>query len=575
MRRIFRRLPLQVKLLLIGLVPLVFLAYMSLRVYTEKKEKIEILRSYTEVWKGDEANKTLQKEEASKKRTLIFLSLTVLLVAGITVYSTYNLTHAIKENTEQTLRSSERYKTIFYKSPLPKWIYDYETLRFLEVNEEAISHYGYSREEFLSITLKDIRPKEDEQRLVQHMADMKGIIDDNRGYWRHLKKDGEMITVEVTAHFIDYNGRKARMAVIKDITEKLKAEENLSASEKRFRSIIEQFPYPVISYDPEGNCTDVNHAWEIMWQDKRENVKGYNIRKDPQMIASGLSRYIEQAFAGQIAISEPYLYDPALIGQKGRKRWMVMTLYPLKNEQRELLEVILILQDITDKKIAEEQLKQSHEELRELASRLQDIREEERASMAREVHDELGQQITCLKMDISWVTKKMNSEDADTNKKIKEIMQLIDNTAATVRKIATDLRPSILDDFGLIEALQWQSREFEKKSGISIQFKSLVPEDFIIPQNISVALFRIYQESLTNIARHSAASVVIVNIQLKDGNILFTIKDNGKGFDVNEIAHKKTLGLLGMKERTTMIGGKYEITSEPDKGTSAVITVPL
>src|SRR6187402_1908568 len=96
--------------------------------------------------------------------------------------------------------------------------------------------------------------------------------------------------------------------------------------DSRFRSVIEQFPYPVVTYAPDGSCINANLAWELMWHEKRENVKGYNIRKDQQLIAAGLSKYVEQAFAGETAISEPYLYDPALIGQKGRKRWMQMTL---------------------------------------------------------------------------------------------------------------------------------------------------------------------------------------------------------------------------------------------------------
>ncbi len=535
------------------------------------------------------------------------------------------------------------------------------------------------------------------------MEDLNGDSNEYEKYWRHVKKNGEIISVEVTAHFIDYNDRKARMAVIMDITEKIKAEEKLAASEARFRSIIEQFPYPVINYQPDGTCIAANEAWELMWQDKRENVKGYNIRKDPQMISSGLSNYIEKAFAGELSISEPYMYDPALIGQKGRKRWIVMTLYPLKSPAGRLLEVVLILQDITEskkaqeilrtseekrrlimnaaldaiimidtqgritfwnpqaekifgwkendimgkrlsetiipdkyrerhenglkhylqtgegpvlnklieitslnsdgkefpielsiipveqgdekffcafirdisgRKRAEEKLKQSHEELRQLTSHLQNIREEERTNIAREVHDELGQQITCIKMDVSWLLKRIKTEDAQEKEKIRAIPELLDHTSKTVRKIATELRPSILDDFGLIEALEWQSGEFEKRSGIKIKFHSEV-RDVPIGQRIATSLFRIYQESLTNVARHANATEVLAKISLQDDELVLTISDNGKGFDVTSSGHKKTLGLLGMRERTVMIGGKYEIVSMPGKGTTITVMVPL
>ncbi|MFI5131191.1 MAG: PAS domain S-box protein [Chitinophagales bacterium] len=611
--------------------------------------------------------------------------------------------HVITESNEQLHQSAEKYKTIFYKSPLPKWIYDVETLQFLDVNDTAIRHYGYTREEFLAMTIKEVRPQEDYEMFLRHMEEVKSDPGTNVKYWRHVKKNGENITVEVTAHMIDYNSRKARMAVMMDITEKIKAEEKLAASEQRFRSIIEQFPYPVINYEPDGTCIAANEAWELMWQDKRENVKGYNIRKDPQMIASGLSRFVEKAFEGELSISEPYLYDPALIGQKGRKRWMVMTLYPLKSPGGQLLEVVLILQDITDsknaqeilrvseekrrlimnaaldaimmidtqglitfwnpqaetmfgwkeneikgkrlsdtiiphkygerdekgmkhylqtgedavlnklveitalnrdgkefpvelsiipveqgdeksfcvfirdisaRKKAEENLKQSHEELRQLTSHLQNIREEERTSMAREVHDELGQQITCIKMDVSWLLKRIKTEDALEKEKIREIPELLDHTSRTVRKIATELRPSILDDFGLIEALEWHSGEFQKRSGIKIQFHSEVPE-INIGQTISTSLFRIYQESLTNVVRHANATEITGSISLKESKLILTVSDNGKGFDVTSIGHKKTLGLLGIRERTLMMGGNYGIASMPGKGTTITVTVPL
>lgn len=487
----------------------------------------------------------------------------------------------INYSNEQLHQLAEKYQTIFYKSPLPKWIYDFETLRFLDVNEAAIHHYGYSREEFLAMTIADIRPQGDRENFLRHMNELKNNPEADEKFWHHLKKNGELIAVEVTAHFIDYNNKKARIAIVLDITEKLKTEQNLVYSEERFRSIIEQFPYPVINYDPDGNCTAANKAWETMWQDKRENVKDYNIRKDPQMIASGLSRYVEKAFSGETSVSEPYLYDPALIGQKGRKRWMVMTLYPLKDADGGLREVVLILQDITERKnaeevlrISEEKLKESHEELRQLTSHLQNIREEERASIAREVHDELGQQITCIKMDVHWLLKRIKTEDAQEQEKIKAIPELLDHTAQTVRKIATELRPSILDDFGLIDALEWQSGEFEKRSGINIQFHSTVPA-ITIGKSISTSLFRIYQESLTNVARHAAATKIEAAIALQDDQLVLTITDNGKGFDVTRIGNKKTLGLLGMRERTLMFGGKYEITSMPGKGTTITAKVPL
>jgi signal transduction histidine kinase len=218
---------------------------------------------------------------------------------------------------------------------------------------------------------------------------------------------------------------------------------------------------------------------------------------------------------------------------------------------------------------------QSREELRQLASHLQDIREQERADMAREVHDVLGQQVTCIKMDVAWLSQKMHEKDEETIEKIRSVNKLLDDTAVTVRKMASELRPSILDDFGLVEALEWQGEEFQKRSGTKVVFSSSVPPEMMIGKKTSVAFFRIYQESLTNVARHAEASRIVTSIDFANDQLVMTITDNGKGFDERESKKRKTLGLLGMKERTLMIGGKYEIKGIPDKGTTVIVMAPV
>jgi PAS domain S-box-containing protein len=256
--------------------------------------------------------------------------------------------------------------------------------------------------------------------------------------------------------------------------------------------------------------------------------------------------------------------------------WVYMTIIPFLNAKGQPYEYIALDSDITERKKAEDLLSQSYQDIRELASHLQDVREEERAGIAREIHDELGQQLTGLKMDFSWICKRKIVEgDHELKEKTISIMNLLDTTIRTVRKIATDLRPSILDDLGLIAAIEWQSQEFERRSGICTEFKSTITE-FNHSSAIAIGLFRICQESLTNIARHAAASRIRVSLQeVENEYILLKIEDNGKGFEVRKIGDKKTLGLLGMKERTLMMGGEFRIESEPGKGTSLFVTVPV
>jgi PAS domain S-box-containing protein len=256
--------------------------------------------------------------------------------------------------------------------------------------------------------------------------------------------------------------------------------------------------------------------------------------------------------------------------------WLYMTIVPFVKDNGEPYEYIALDSDITERKKAEELLERSYQEIRQLASHLQDIREEERAGIAREIHDELGQQLTGLKMDLSWMIKrKAIQEDALSKEKTTGVLELLDITIKTVRRIATDLRPSILDDLGLVAAIEWQSQEFQRRSGISTSFNCTFT-DFDPSSTTAIGLFRICQESLTNVARHAKASNVAITLETTDNqNILLKIQDDGKGFDFRQTGGKKTLGLLGMKERTLMMGGNFDIESRAGQGTTLIVTVPL
>lgn len=226
--------------------------------------------------------------------------------------------------------------------------------------------------------------------------------------------------------------------------------------------------------------------------------------------------------------------------------------------------------DLEQKVVEREQMT---EQLRNLSAHLQNIREQERIHIAREMHDELGQLLTGFKMDVSWLRKRYATEDPVIKEKLTEMESLINDAVSFVRKIAAELRPSILDDLGLIPALEWQSKEFQKRYGIEVEFNSRV-QDIHTTELIATGLFRMYQESLTNVARHSEASKVQSVLQTSNTHITLTITDNGKGFDIDSSGERKTLGLLGMKERAFMIGGKLDINSRPGAGTTISIKVP-
>lgn len=241
---------------------------------------------------------------------------------------------------------------------------------------------------------------------------------------------------------------------------------------------------------------------------------------------------------------------------------------------RALDRVIVTFNDITDRKRAEETLKTSHRQLRELAARLQQAREEERAFIAREIHDELGQLLTGLKFDIKWLDKRLPSNAEDLRKKIASILELVDESIQTVRRIATDFRPGVLDTLGLNAAIEWQAEEFQKRTGIECRINERMA-DPPADQQRATALFRIFQESLTNVARHSGATEVNVSLSRQNGSVVLQVKDNGRGITETEINHSRSVGLLGMRERAHLFGGEVHFSGVPNRGTTVTARIPL
>lgn len=255
--------------------------------------------------------------------------------------------------------------------------------------------------------------------------------------------------------------------------------------------------------------------------------------------------------------------------------WADSTIIPFMDSGKPY-QYLSICFDITERKKVEGELHQSHADLRQLASYLQKVREDERTVISREIHDELGQKLTVMKMDASWLMKKVSSpnEVNDKIEKINDLMTMLNEMISTVRRISSELRPAILDDMGLMAAVENYLQEFEKRSGITTTLVK-EEEELYLPDNLKTGLYRIIQESLTNVGRHAQAQNVTVNLQQVDGHVQLTIRDDGVGFNKNEISDKKTLGLLGMKERAIMMNGSYKVISAAGKGTTVVVTVPV
>jgi signal transduction histidine kinase len=219
-------------------------------------------------------------------------------------------------------------------------------------------------------------------------------------------------------------------------------------------------------------------------------------------------------------------------------------------------------------------LERSREQLRNLAAYQNDVREQEQRRIAREIHDQLGQSLTILRMDLAWLKKRMSTEIPQVASKIEGMSQVIADALETLHIVTAELRPVILDDFGLTAAIKWQIDEFYKRTRIAARME---PTDFEpeLSKDLATALFRIFQETLTNIIRHAQADQVVVRLTLQDGDLILQIRDNGRGITRAEIENPRSFGLIGIRERLYPWNGSVVFEGQPGKGTQVTIRLPI
>lgn len=226
-----------------------------------------------------------------------------------------------------------------------------------------------------------------------------------------------------------------------------------------------------------------------------------------------------------------------------------------------------------ERRRAEKQLRESHEQLRSLSVYLQHVREEERIRIAREVHDELGQALTGLKLQLTWLTNRLPDNLKGLHGQARAMAERIDETIHSVRRIATELRPGLLDTAGLLAAIEWQANEFQQQTRIKCHVKATIV-DTVWDQDLNTAFFRIFQETLTNVIRHADASKVEVRLTETAGQLVLEVKDNGRGISEAEINNTKSIGLLGMRERAALLGGEVRLRGDAGKGTTVSVRIP-
>lgn len=360
-----------------------------------------------------------------------------------------------------------------------------------------------------------------------------------------------------------------------EIGERTRAEDELRLAYQRLTYHVENTPLAVIELDRSLNITRWSGRAEEIFGWKASEALGENVYDPKFPIIYGddktaVDRINNELTQGAVNRNVSHNRNHTKSGEVIYSEWYNSV---LRDDQGKVITILSLVQDVTERKKAEETLNRSYEEIRQLTNHLQNIREEERSNIARDIHDELGQQLTVLKMDIFGIGKKFCTADLAFQEKIHDIIHLIDQTVRSVRRISSELRPSLLYDLGLVAAIDWQLREFEKRSGIRTTFIEPA-EELTIPDPIKNCLFRIFQESLTNAGRHAHATKIIVSLELNSKKLTLTLEDNGQGFDTRGIGAKRTLGILGMRERCQMMEGDFEIRSNTGEGTTVVATVP-
>jgi PAS domain S-box-containing protein len=347
-------------------------------------------------------------------------------------------------------------------------------------------------------------------------------------------------------------------------------------SEARLDAIVDSAMDAIITVDAAQSIVLFNRAAEQM----------FGVRRD-EAIGSALDRFIPQRFRGA---HRGHIETFGHTGVTSRRMGDTTTLWALHADGSEFpIEASIsqagepgsrfftvILRDISLRKKFEETLLKQQQELRELSARVLEAREEEKTRIARELHDELGQLLTALKMDLAWLRERLPGGAAELVARADGMGELLDRTVSSSRRIASDLRPLMLDDLGLAEAAQWLVEEFGKRSGIRLEMQMAADAAFdALSKGAATALYRALQESLTNIARHSGAKSAWILLAQENGALHLEIEDDGRGVTPEDLDKSSSLGLKGMRERIAYYGGSLEVARAPRGGTRLRVRMPL
>jgi len=484
---------------------------------------------------------------------------------------------------ETALKTSEaRYRSIYHSAPAMLHSVDTEG-RLVMVSDHWLDTMGYDREEVIGHKVTDFFSE-----ASRSLAEKKVFPDFFKTglskdiYYQYIKKNGESMDILLSVIGVrDEKGKIVRsLAVSIDVTEQKRAEKALQNAQaelsryaqdlerqvrKRTREIASIFKYtPAVVFlkDSRGQYQLVNPRFEELFGISQDEVKGKTDHDlFPRVIAEPLRHNDMQVLteARSLQVEEQVFHPDGVHTYLSVK-------FPLYDEFGQVSGLCGISTDITT-------IKQAQAQLKRLSGSIMANQEQERTLIARELHDELGQSLTALHMDCLWMRGRIEAKDPKASARALNMCSLIDKTIEEVRSIAVRLRPGVLDRLGLVDALEWYTSDFEKRTGVTCIFERAgVPA---ISETVATAAYRIAQEALTNVARHSQASCVNVLLQGQNGMLQLSVSDNGRGFNPLELSEVEGLGVLGMRERASLVGGELLVKSALGEGTQVLLKVPL
>lgn len=469
--------------------------------------------------------------------------------------------------TEQTLTESDlHYRSWFENAPLPMWVYDVDDLSFLAINEAAIRKYGWSRDEFLRMTIKDIRPAEDIPQLRRTIASPEHNLT-KMSAGRHRTKDGTILIVEVYSQSGSWGGKPAKIVQVRDVTELSRAQLRLEERTAFLDALIEHSPVAVIAVDMEERVILCNPAFERLFLYRQSELMGSKACQaiTPSDLAQEALELTRRVLDGQTV-------HVATRRKKKDGSEIDVELHgvPLVVVGKEV-GLYWLYQDITERKQAEAAL-------RDVSTRLLRSQEDERRKISRDLHDTIGQTLTALSGNLAAVCSVGEMLPQRERKSLSESLALAENTSRQIRTLSYLLYPPMLDEEGLASALELYIEGFAARSRIQVDLH--IPAEIRFPQEFETTLFRIVQESLTNILRHSATTKAEIRMSLVDDGIILEVRDYGKGIapaifeKVRSGSTGVGVGIASMRERLRQLGGRLEIDSD-SRGTTIRTHLPL